>query len=436
MPSLFSDYRGMPGEVKILLVAWIFPSLAFGLFYIDIAYYLSAVQGISVVLVGVIWTVMGISTFVSSIPLGIAADKYGRKRFLIVGNVIASAIIAIFALTTNFVILLLAALFEGVSEGAFSASGNALLAEKAGNEKRNSVFSIFGFVQGIAFGIGSIMIPVIVVFEYFGLNNKQSHLLLYVILASLSMASTLIMLKISESKSLKKSAVIEQQFPAEDRKPKGYLRKRLGRINARMRELLPSKSKDVLVKYLLSSAVIAVGAGLIVPLMSEWMNLQYGIPDAISGPILGISNIIIGVATLGAAPLAKRFGLVKAIVLTQGISTIFMFGTPLSPDYGTASVVYSSRAFLMNMANPLQQSMIMGLVAEDERGAASGISAALWRLPNALSTSIGGYLLGEGLLAAPFFLATILYIVSILLFWFFFKNVKMPEELKQKRLES
>jgi MFS family permease len=46
---------------------------------------------------GSIVTVMGVSTFGASIPLGIVADKYGRKRFNIVGNVLASAIIAVFA---------------------------------------------------------------------------------------------------------------------------------------------------------------------------------------------------------------------------------------------------------------------------------------------------------------------------------------------------
>jgi predicted MFS family arabinose efflux permease len=86
----------------------------------------------------------------------------------------------------------------------------------------------------------------------------------------------------------------------------------------------------------------------------------------------------------------------------------------------------------MNMSNPLQQSMIMGLVAEDERGVASGISGALWRLPNALSTSIGAGLMAAGFLGEPFFLAGGLYVVSITLFWTFFRKTRMPEEMGRK----
>jgi MFS family permease len=401
----------MPKEAKYLIYSAIFPSLAYGMFYTDLSYFLTTIQGLSYELMGTVITLMGVSTVIASIPLGIAADKYGRKRFLVLGNVLASLIIAVFALTTNPALLVLAAIVEGISEASFSASTNALLAEKAGDTRRNSAFSLAGFAQGIAFGVGSFMIPVVVIFSAFGLTSGESHVLLYVILAAISLASTLIMLKIGESKNLKKA-------------------------QAGVRELLPKKSMRVLMKYVLTSAIIAFGAGMVVPLMTAWLKAQYGISDAISGPILGVSNIVIGVATLAAPPLARRIGIVKAMVATQAFSTIFMFATPLFPDYVSASVVYTSRSFLMNMASPLQQSMIMGLVAEDERGAASGVSAALWRLPNALSSFIGAYLIGIGLLAAPFFLAALLYIVSIALFWYYFRNTKMPEEETTKNVAN
>jgi MFS family permease len=400
---MLNSYSGMPKEAKYLIYAAILPSVAYGMFYTDISYFLTTVQGVSYELMGMVVTVMGVSTFVASIFLGIAADIYGRKKLLVEGNVLASVILAVFTLTTNPVLLLAAATFEGISEAAVLASSSALLAEKAENAKRNSVFSLYGFAQSLAFGVGSIAIPALVVFEVFGFTNAQSHVLLYVAMAILSLASTFIMLKVGESKRLKEP-------------------------RAGMRKLLPKKSQAVLLKYVLTGAIIALGAGMVVPLMTAWFRLRYNISDAISGPILGVSSILIGVATLAAPRLAKRLGLVKAIVVTQAASTVFMFATPLSPDYASASLVYSIRALLMNMASPLSQSMIMGLVAEEERGAASGLSGALWRLPNALSTFIGAWLMGIGFLAEPFFIAGLFYILSIMLFWSYFKKAKMPEE--------
>jgi len=79
------------------------------------------------------------------------------------------------------------------------------------------------------------------------------------------------------------------------------------------------------------------------------------------------------------------------------------------------------------MSTPLEQSVIMGIVVEDERGAASGISSAVWSLPNALSSFLGAYLMALGLLTAPFFLSGIFYLVSIVLFWYFFRKKVLEE---------
>lgn len=316
---------------------------------------------------------------------------------------LASVILIVFALTTNPLLLLVAAIFEGISEAAILASSSALLAEKVNDEKRTSVFSLHGFAQSMAFGLGSLAISAVLVFELFGFTNRESHILLYILISISSLVSTLIMLKVRESKKLKKT-----------------------RTN--ILDLLPRKSKSILLKYVLTGAIIAFGAGMVVPLMTLWFNLRYGISDTISAPILALSSILIGLATLVAPLLAKRLGLIKAIVITQIASTVFMFATPLSSSYALAGFVYSMRALLMNMASPLSQSMIMGLVPEDERGTASGISGALWRLPNALSTWIGAWLMGIGLLIEPFFMAGLFYIVSIMLFWYFFRKLKMPEE--------
>jgi MFS family permease len=407
--KVFSSYTGTPKEAKYLIYASILPAVAYGLIFTDISYFLTTVRGVPAAFTGIVISSMGISTFVASVFLGIASDVYGRKKLLILGNVLASIILVVFALTTNPLVLLLAAVLEGVSEAAILASSSALLAEKAMDEKRTSVFSLYGFSQSIAFGLGSFAIPAVAVFEFFGFTDAEGHMLLYVLIAALSLASTLIMLKVGESKMLKKS-------------------------KTGIADLLPRKSKDVLIKYTLTSAILAFGAGMVVPLMTLWFNLQYGISDKISAPILAVSSILIGLAILVAPALAKRFGLVKAIVITQAVSTVFMFLTPISPNYALAGLVYSMRALLMNMASPLSQSMIMGLVAEDERGAASGISGALWRLPNALSTFIGAWLLGLGFLSEPFFLASGFYIVAIVLFWYYFRKVKLPEEVRRLQI--
>jgi len=402
--KVIDNYTGFPREAKYLIYASVMPSVAYGMLFTDLSYFLTTVQGISADFTGLVITFMGVSTFVASIFLGIAADVYGRRKLLIGGNILASLTLIAFALTTNPFLLLAAATLEGLSEAAILASSNALLAEKVTDEQRTSVFSLHGFMQSMAFGLGSFVIPAVLVFEFLGFTNRDSHIILYILIGAISLSSTVLMMKVSESKHLKKT-------------------------RGKLADLLPRKSRGVLFKYVFTGAIIAFGAGMVVPLMTLWFNLAYGISDTVSSPILAVSSFLIGLATLVSPLLAKRLGLIKAIVVTQAASTVFMFATPLSPNFAVAGLVYSLRALLMNMASPLSQSMIMGLVPEDERGAASGISGALWRLPNALSTWVGAWLMAAGLLAEPFFLAGLFYLVSIVLFWLYFRGVKMPEEL-------
>ena len=247
----------------------------------------------------------------------------------------------------------------------------------------------------------------VLVFRTFGLDNLQAHEILYLLLAGLSVSVTPFLLKIRESKTSAKAKSI--------------------------REFLPKKSRAVLVRYSVTAVLIAIGAGLFVPLMSTWFGDAFGVPDTVSGPIIGTSGFLIAVFALGAPNLAQRFGLVKSIVLTQGLSMIFMVAVPLSPTFAIAGTVYIVRTFIMNVAGPLGTSLIMGLVVEEERGAASGISAAIWKLPNSISTGIGGIMIQEGYLALPFYVASLLYAASIGLFWAFFRNARAPEEIEEIR---
>ena len=402
---MFGQYRSIPGQAKLLIALSFIPGFALSLIYTDLSYFLTSVRGLSITFTGLVITVMGLTVVVTSIPFGILADRYGRRKFIIVGNLLASITLASFALTTSPVLLVLAAVVEGSTEAAFASAGTALLAEKAGEAHRTAAFSLSAFLSSIGMGLSGFAIPLVLVFQSFGLNNVQAHITLYLILAASSVAITPLLFRISESRTSAKAKSI--------------------------REFMPRKSRDVMVKYAVTAVLIAFGAGLFVPLMTLWFKLAFRVPDTVSGPVIGVSGFLIAAFTLGAPNLARRFGLVKSIVLTQGLSMVFMLAVPIAPTFATAGGIYIIRTFVMNFSSPLGTSLIMGLVDKDERGAASGISTAIWRFPNSISTVIGSAMMREGMLALPFYIASVLYSVSICLFWLFFRKAKVPEEIEQ-----
>lgn len=399
---MWGAYGEIPSKAKLLIYLSFFPSLALSLIYTDLAYFLTEVQGLGEVFTGVVLTTMGLTVVAVSIPIGILAERYGLRRFLVIGNILASITLLTFALTTNQFLLIVAAITEGTTEASFATAGTSLLTGLAGNVSRTTAFSLSSFLQNLAYGLGGFALPLVVVLESFGLSNASAHVTLYIVVALMGAAVTPILLRIPESARREKAKSV--------------------------REFLPSKSKSVMVKWSVTNVMVAFGAGLFVPLMTLWFTLMYGVPDSLSGPVIGLSGFLIAAVSLVAPFLAKKFGLVRASVLTEGLSMAFMVFVPLSPTFLIAGFVYTVRSFLMNVASPMNSSLIMGLVSPDERGAAAGISSAVWRLPNSLSTTVGADMMNVGLLALPFYLATGLYAASICLFWVFFRKARLPEE--------
>jgi MFS family permease len=400
---MFSEYRGIPAQARLLIYLSFAPNIAFGFIYTDLSFFLPEVQGVGGWWLGIILFTMAATLVVTSVPLGILADRRGKRNMLIVGNIAESLSLIGFAFTTNVALLLLVAMVEGIGEAGFAVSSSALLAEKAGDAKRTPAFSLLALLSWIGGALGAFAISTVSVMQAFGLSTREAHIALFAAVGLLSLSITPFVLRITEGGSLKS-----------DRQKQG---------------VLPRKSMGVLLKYCSYSVMIAVGAGLFVPLMTLWFSHAFAVADAVSGPVLGVSSLLTAFAVFMSPRLAMRFGHIKAIVLTQGLSTLFMAAVPLSPTFGVAASFYTVRVLLMNLSNPLTQSMIMGLVAPDERGAASGFSAALWRLPNSSSSVLGVYLIDEGLLRFPFYIATVLYVCAIVWFWAIFKDTRLPEEI-------
>lgn len=330
----------------------------------------------------------------SSIPLGIVSDIYGRKLILVLGTLAGSAGLMMYALTTDFRFLLVASAVLGFAEGSTVAVWNALLADLSEPGSRNRVFSLSFVMINIATGVG-LLLPGVFPFVMgpLGLTSLSLHRSVLLILGLLSFISPVAV-----------TAIIwghrETHNPA--RKFAGF------------------KNMRTLGELGLVGGSIGFGAGFIIPLVGTWFLLRFGVGDAYSGPLLALSNILIGLSALGAPRMAKRFGQLNAVMITTGSSMVFMLSMAFIPDLNVAAAFYVVRTGLMNMSGPLMDSFSMSIFPPEQRGLVSAATNTIFRLPNSVSTSFGGYLLGAGLLAYPFIIASGLYVFGLAVFFAFF----------------
>ena len=392
--GFFSD---VPSRVKWLVYIGSLSGLGYGYFIIAVAAYLPEI-GFTAKQVGLLLGINGIVFVLSAVPIGIVADRRGRKGLLLGGLTSLAPIMFVYALTKDFGLLLAAAVVAGVGEGAYMACWNALIADQTTLKNRNEAFSLSFIVGNASLGIG-MALPFLfpAISSWTGLTSEAVHDFVFILMGILCLLSPIgLWLLLKDYK--------------EELKPR--------------KALMLSESKGPLLKFSAVNSLIGLGAGFIIPLIPTWFLLKFDVSDTYSGPLLALSNITIAFSAILSARLARRYGMIQAIVLTQGLSTVFMLSLAYAPGAFFAGTLYLVRAALMNMSSPLADSFLMSIISKEERGFASAINSIVWRLPNSASTVVGGALLSSGFFKIPFFLATGFYVTSITLLYILFKNVK------------
>jgi len=390
-------FSGIPRKVRWIVFSNAFGAIGFGYLTVFITAYFPEI-GVSSQVVGLLLGAVGVSMVVSAAPLGLYSDRRGRKGLLLVGSAILPPSVLVFAVTTDLRWMVLAAVVAGIGEGAFLSSWNAIIADQTTVEQRNAAFALSFVLNNVFSGLG-FALPLSFPFiqAQTGIDSRTIHLGALVITDGLGF-------------------VMPVAF---------YLLLRDYREAFRTREARP-KGMDwkPLLKFSGINGLIGLGAGFFIPLVPTWLFLKFGVPDTWSGPLLALSNLTIGLAATVSASLAKRYGPVRAIVMAQGLSTVFMLSLAFVTNAVAAAGLYLVRAALMNMSAPIGDSFLMGIVAPEQRGLASAVNSIIWRLPNSVTTILGGILMGAGYFDIPIFLATAFYVASISSFYVVFRNVR------------
>jgi len=350
-------------------------------------------EGISVTDLGIFLTTFGLTTVAFSVPFAILSDRYGRKEIMLAGSLLSIFVIIAPGLSSNFSILEISAVIGGTGQAMYLATWNAYLADTTTIDVRPETFSLSFMTFTIASGIGTFL-PAF--FPVFGTDLLTAHRITFVALGLFASLTAYTVHKWATKK----------------------------RPESARKGILPRKSLGAIMKFSTANLLIGLGAGLIIPLIPTWFYLRFNVTDVYSGPLIAASNIIMGLTAVGAPRIARSVGLVKGIVITQAMSTVFLLAIPFCPTAAIAGALYVIRAVLMNMSSPLSDTFLMNIVAEDERAVASSFNVVLWNLPNAASTVVGGALLNGGSLSLPFYLCGLLYITSIILFYAIFKSTR------------
>jgi MFS family permease len=368
----------------------------YGLVSVVLVLHLAAI-GFDETRIGLLLALTLIGDTFLSLYLTTRADRLGRRRVLMAGAVLISISGVVFAVTGNFLALLIAATIGVISPsghevGPFLALEQVALAQTSTSEKRTWLFAWYGVAGSLATALGALCGG--------ALGSYRANFAGYGLIG-LGMLVGFAML----------SEAVETE----------------GRPEAHTTPL--RESRRIVARLSALFALDSFAGGFIVQsLLAWWFHLRFGLDVRALGRLFFFSNLIAGLSSLAAARIAARFGLLRTMVFTHLPSNVLLILVPLMPDVRLAIAVLLLRFTISQMDVPTRQSYVMAVVPAHERSAAAGITGVARTIGAALAPLAATPLVATASLAAlPFFIAGGLKIVYDLALLQSFRRVRLDE---------
>lgn len=394
----------MPEGVSRLIVSRGLRSFVQGFLNVAFPLYLLRL-GVSTVWVGVVFTASAVVSAVLTLGVGLFADRWGRRPFILAFAGLTSVSGLVFLLSKSFWVLAPIAVLAGLGRGgaggggaqggAFSPAEQSLLAEKSGDQRRTPVFALNAAVGSYAGAAGALLSGM---GAWLALPGRPlfGYEALFALTAAGGVAMVLVLLPLTERPV---AAVADHQ-----------------------RRILGIHSWKPIFQLSAAGAVNGLGWGFIAGFYPVWFHLRYGAGVGLIGVLTAVSGLIMGPGFAFAARLARRWGEIRAITASRGAAVVVMALLPMMPDFAAAATAYLVWILLARMVMPLRQSFAMGIVDEGDRAASVGIRGTATRLPSAVGPVVTGYLLSLDEFALPFWLAAACQAINVALYYKFFHD--------------
>lgn len=400
------QFRSLSRDGWLLFATCGVRSFAYGFLSVILGLYLDTV-GLSPVAIGWIFTAALAGGAVMTIIITAVADRFGRRALLIVGAVLMALAGSIFALSRDPILLMIAAVIGTISPsgkevGPFLSIEQAILPQTTHDQQRTAIFSVYNLVGSFAGAVGALAVAIPSLLSLSPIKGYRFLLWGYVFAATVMAVLFALLSRQVETKN---------------------------RASLQSRQFGVHKSRQIVAKLAGLFALDAFAGGFIVQsIVAYWFYLRFKTDlNSLAGIFFG-TNFLSALSFLAAPAIARRFGLLNAMVFTHLPSNFLLLFVPLMPTLELAVIMLLVRNSLSQLDVPTRQSYTMAVVDADERAASAGILSVARNAGAAVAPLFTGAILAVPTLGLPFLLAGGLKIIYDLWIFAVFRNVKPPEE--------
>ena len=400
--------------------------------------------GFSEVQTGTLLTSILVGDLAISLWLTTRADRFGRRRTLVIGSLLKVLAGAAFALSSSVAVLVAAGVVGVISTsggecGPFMAVENAVLADamqrlhaheaeemlaKAGvalssasdaerdaataaaaKKAAGRVAVVQGWYQAVGYlsqAAGALVSGVAVTRAQsaFGISALDSYRLVFYMYGAVGGLMALLYLCVSpasEAKQRPKAAAGAPDEPAP--MCPAWLAPLLPDVKFGLRR--PESAHIVARLCVLFTMDSFAGAFVMQTWIAFWFSRRWGFSSELVGYLLMASNVVAGVSGVAAAYFVEHYGAMRTMVVSHFPSNLLLLAVPFMPTGWAAAAMLVARFCISQMDVPARNAYVQMSVASDEKSAANGITNVIRSLGMSAAPSIVGYLSSQSVDLSP-----------------------------------
>lgn len=406
-----------PRDLHLLFLTRFLRMAAYGGASLILALFFAALD-ISEARIGLFMTFTLLGDVALSLLLTQIADAAGRRRILLLGCVCMGIAGSVFAMASNYWILLFAAVVGVISVsgneiGPFRAVEESVLAGLVDERDRSDVFAWYvvlgtlGSALGLA-GTGWLVEGL----KSRGWTELETYRVVFWMYGGLGVVKAVVTrflstrcevnndkegyVPVGRQEAAPLAAGEEDddeepnQSPARPAAPPAPPKPKVGFAS------LSTKTRWTLLRLCALFAVDSLASGMVpYSLINFYLDRKFHMPKNTLGDIMSVVWIMSSIGNIFASAISKRIGLIKTMVFTHLPSAIFLGMLPAAGTVWFTIILLVARGTLASMDQAPRSAFLSKVVAADERTAVMGIVNVVKTLSQTGGPTLTGILAGD-----------------------------------------
>lgn len=384
--------------------------------------------------IGLVTAVPAIGAFAAAVPIGMLADRWGRKPLLIWSGLLNPLALVAIGLSTSAPALLAANLANGLLSGGYWVTNLPVLTESTDDDQRVGVLALNSFLLLGVGAMGSLiggLIPELVGAMLHVPANSVVPLRWGVLAAAVVVALPAIPL----------IWLTDMPRPGAQTREAAPTPARPGPVSGEGGEQIetlaaaavasPAASEPVdpvgrraiaalFVKLLIPDVLFTTGQGAVTGLLQIYMVLRFHVNPGTLGALYTLGGLTGGATSLMAPRFVRRWGTLRTAIAMQYLSVPAMLTTGFGPGFPLAAGGEFARNVFRGFFDPVYAAFTMQSVSRRLRATLSGFYSTTWSIGFTLGPAIAGFLQQRVSLSASFIVGAACVALSASLLAVFF----------------